>query len=211
MCVPCLELEANPSVFRYKNLPPVRPLFPSNHYLLSFLRTCTCTRTRTRTCRLFQSLFIITPICRPVLLARPLPLSRPIGECSCMTVVHCTYGLGIGTPPMMTLSRWSLSRLSVVVVVPAAAAAVVAKAVAEAGARALVKSKGAYLAPFKILSHALMISAVKQLFPLETKRRRVRRKSRRPGTRTRRAMESLSGAMRRTSTMRRLTLWSKSS
>ena len=79
---------------------------------------------------------------------------------------------------MMTLSRWSLSRLSVVVVVPAAAAAVVAKAVAEARARALVKSKGAYLAPFKILSHALMISAVKQLFPLETKRRRVRRKSR---------------------------------
>ena len=148
MCVPCLELEANPSGFRYKHLPPVRPLFSSNHYLLSFLRTCTCTRTRTRTCRLFQSLFIITPICRPVLLARPLPLSRPIGECSCMTVVHCTYGLGIGTPPMMTLSRWSLSRLFVVAVVPVAVAAVVAKAAAEARARAPAKLKGTYLAPF---------------------------------------------------------------
>ena len=89
-----------------------------------------------------------------------------------------------------------------VAVVPVVVAVVVAKAVAEAGARALVKSKGAYLAPFKILSHALMISAVKQLFPLETKRRRVRRKSRRPGTRTRRAMESHSAVTRRTSAMR---------
>ena len=65
-----------------------------------------------------------------------------------------------------------------VAVVPMAVAAVVAKAVAEARARALAKSKGAYLAPFKILSHALMISTVKQLFPLKTKWRRVRRKSR---------------------------------
>ena len=62
-----------------------------------------------------------------------------------MTVVHCTYELGIGMPPMMTLSRCSLSRLSVV---PVAAAAGVAKAAAEARARALAKSKGAYLATF---------------------------------------------------------------
>ena len=82
-----------------------------------------------------------------MLLARPLLLSRPIGECSCMTVVLCTYELGIGTPPMTTLSRWSLSRLFVVAVVPVAVAAVVAKAAAEARARALAKSKGVYLAP----------------------------------------------------------------
>ena len=64
MCVSCLELEANPSGFRYKNLPPVRPLFSSNHYLLSFLRTRTRTRTRTRISfnPLFHlSLFIIIP------------------------------------------------------------------------------------------------------------------------------------------------------
>ena len=65
-----------------------------------------------------------------------------------MTVVLCTYELGIGTPPMTTLSRWSLSRLFVVAVVPVAVAAVVAKAAAEARARALAKSKGAYLATF---------------------------------------------------------------
>ena len=52
---------------------------------------------------------------------------------------------------MMTLLRWSLSRLFVVAVVPVAVAAVVAKAAVEARARALAKSKGAYLAPFKIL------------------------------------------------------------
>ena len=49
---------------------------------------------------------------------------------------------------MTTLSRWSLSRLFVVAVVPVAVAAVVAKAAEEARARALAKLKGTYLAPF---------------------------------------------------------------
>ena len=48
---------------------------------------------------------------------------------------------------MMTLSRWSLSRLFVVMAVPVAVAMVMAKAAAEVGARALAKSKGVYLAP----------------------------------------------------------------